>query len=66
METKKYLEHENARMDISMRETDTENIKLKIENKKKLKKFQISGNKFVENDLWLKSTYKYMTSSGKL
>jgi hypothetical protein len=66
METNKDLEHENARMDISVRESETENMKLKIENKKKDKEISDLKNKLVENDLWLKSTYKYMTSSGKL
>ena len=65
VEANKDLENENARMDISMRETDTENMKLKMENKKKDREISDLKNKLVENDLWLKSTFKYMTSSGK-
>ena len=59
METNKDLEHEKAKMDIIMRETDTENMKLKIENKKKDKEISDLKKKLVENGLWLKSTYKY-------
>jgi hypothetical protein len=65
VDANKDLENENARMDISMRETDTENMKLKMENKKKDREILDLKNKLVENDLWLKSTFKYMTSSGK-
>ena len=65
VENNKELQHENEKMDVSMQEAEVKNMNLKIENKKKDSEIAALKSKLVENDQWLKSTYKYMTSSGK-
>ena len=65
LKNNKELEYENGKMNISMSETDTENMKLKIEIRKKNSEIEVLTNKLVENDQWLKSTFRYMTGSGK-
>ena len=65
VESNKSLEYENYRVNISMQETVDENKKLHLEIKKKDNEIGELRKKLIENDQWLKSDYKYMTSAGK-
>ena len=65
VETNKDLEHENNKMDISMQEKVAENMTQHLELKRKDKEIIELKKKLFENDQWIKSDYKYMTSAGK-
>ena len=61
----KELEKENEKMNISLTETESENVALKIENRKKDKEIADLKRQVAENDLWFKIDYKYLSSVGK-
>ena len=61
----KELETENEKINISLTETEYENLALKIENRKKDKEIADLKRQVAENDMWFKIDYKYLSSVGK-
>ena len=65
VELNKCLENEKDGVNTSMQEIVAENKKLHREVQKKDNEISELRKKLFENDQWLKSDYKYMTSAGK-